>query len=382
MNNRLKVGVVGVGHLGRHHARILADHPDVELVGVVDSNLDRAAEIAAKHGSRAYDDPLDLVDQVDAISIAVPTILHESVATPFLDRGIAALIEKPLATDADAGRRLVELARDRGTILQVGHIERFNPIWTSIERIPHRPKFIAAERLGLYTFRSTDIGIVHDLMIHDIDLVLSTTSAKVVSVEALGVRVLSEHEDIANARIRFADGLVAELSASRVNPSAVRAMRLWGVEGFVSVDFAARKGTIIRPSERLRRGELALDLEGLDVGRPADVKERVFGRVLEVEEIEADRATEPLALELADFVSAVRSGSSPKVTGEDALRALELAEIVVAAIRAHRWEGTDEGPIGPFNLPDEQPRPIADLAGPHFWRIPAALRKPSNHQSN
>ncbi len=380
MNNRLKVGVVGVGHLGRHHARILADHPEVELVGVVDSDLDRAGEIAAKHGSRAFSDPRDLIDSVDAVSIAVPTILHETVAAPFLNRGIATLIEKPLATDAEAGRRLVELARDRGAILQVGHIERFNPIWTSIERIPHRPKFIAAERLGLYTFRSTDIGVVHDLMIHDIDLVLSTTSAGVVAVEALGVRVLSDHEDIANARIRFADGLVVELSASRVNPSAVRAMRMWGVEGFVSVDFAARKGTIIRPSERLRRG--ALDLDGLDVTRPVDVKERVFGRVLEIEEIEADRATEPLAVELADFVTAARSGSRPKVTGDDALRALEVAEQVVSAIHAHRWEGTADGPVGPFNLPDAQPRPIADLAGPHFWKIPAAHRQSSNLQNS
>src|SRR5206468_6284535 len=190
-------------------------------------------------------------------------------AGAFLQRGLPTLVEKPLATTLAEAEELVELADRHGTLLQVGHIERFNPALSTLEGLAFRPKYIAAERLGTYTFRSTDIGVVLDLMIHDIDLILSMIAAPVKSVAAVGVSVFGGHEDVANARIEFEDGFVANLTASRASFQAVRKMRLYGPEGYASLDFASRQGTLIRPSEQLRRGEV--DLDGLDMTQPAAI---------------------------------------------------------------------------------------------------------------
>jgi predicted dehydrogenase len=294
-----------------------------------------------------------------------PTALHREVAGAFLERGIPALVEKPLAATLAEARELVELARARGVVLQVGHIERFNPVLALLDGLRLRPKFIAAERLGLYTFRSTDIGVVLDLMIHDLDLILSRIPVPVLAVSAVGVSLFGAHEDVANARIWFEDGCVADLTASRASAQAVRKMRLWGAEGYASLDFAARRGTVVRPSDGLRRGDLAL--EGLDLGQPAAVKEHLFGQVFRVEEARAE-GREPLALELEDFVQAVRTGSRPRVTGEDALRALRVADQILRSLAAHRWEGRPDGPTGPRDLPAPAAEPIAGLAGPITWR--------------
>ncbi len=363
--SRLKVAVVGVGHLGRHHARVLAGLPDVELVGVVDGRLEQAKAVAEACRTEPFVDYRELLDRVDAVSVAVPTCAHLEVAGAFLERGIPTLVEKPLATTLAEAERLVEIAEGSKTLLQVGHIERFNPALSALDNLAFRPKYINAERLGTYTFRSTDIGVVLDLMIHDIDLLLSMVDSPVRSVAAVGVAVFGKHEDVANARIEFEDGTVANLTASRASFQAVRKMRLYGPEGYVTLDFAAKQGTIVRPSERLRRGEI--DLEGLDLTQPAAVKERIFGKILRVDQVQGE-GREPLALELEEFVQAIRTGSRPRVTGADALRAVRLADQVLQSLRSHAWEGRVDGPTGPLDLPDPVAEPIANLPAPKFLR--------------
>ncbi len=224
---RLRLGVVGVGHLGQHHARILASIPGVELVGVADADAGRAAAVAAKCGTTALPDYRQLLDAVNAVTVAVPTFLHREVAGAFLARGIATMVEKPMAGTLAEAEQLAALARVSGAVLQVGHIERFNPALDALGQLPIRPKYITAERLSTYTFRSTDIGVVFDLMIHDLDLLLSMIAAPVRSVAAVGLSLFGEHEDVANARIEFEDGSVANVTASRASYTAVRKMRIW-----------------------------------------------------------------------------------------------------------------------------------------------------------
>ncbi len=362
---RLRVGVIGVGHLGRHHARVLAAMPEVELVGVVDSRPEQVQAVAGACGTTGYLDYRDLFDRVDAVSVAVPTVAHREVAGAFLGRGIPAMVEKPLAPTLAEATELVALADANATLLQVGHIERFNPALSVLDGLAFRPKFIAAERLGTYTFRSTDIGVVFDLMIHDIDLVLSMVQAPVRSVSAVGVGVFGGHEDVADARVEFEDGTVAHLTASRASFQAVRKMRLWGPEGYVTLDFATKQGTVVRPSDRLRRGEI--DLEGVDLSEAAAVKEHLFGKILRVDKVQAE-GREPLALELEDFVHAVRSGSRPRVSGADALRSIRLADRIRASLEAHAWEGRLDGPVGPRDLPEPIAEPIVGLPAPKVWR--------------
>ncbi len=365
----LRVAVVGVGHHGQHHARVLAALPDVELVGVADSRIEQARLVAERHGTAAFADYRDLLERVDAVSIAVPTALHRSVAGAFLSRGVATMVEKPLASTLAEAEELVKLARARGVPLQVGHIERFNPALSALEGLSLRPKYIAAERLSTHTFRSTDIGVVLDLMIHDLDLVCSLVPTPVRSVAAVGVSVFGGHEDIANARIEFEDGCVANLTASRVSFQAVRKMRLWGAEGYASLDFGARAGMLIRPSDRLRRGEV--DLDGVDLTQPLAVKERLFGQVLRVDQVQPE-GREPMALELESFVAAVRSRSRPKVSGEDGLRAMRLADQVLRGVNAHQWEGIPDGPVGPHDLPIPSPDHSPAIRGPLSWRTRTA----------
>jgi predicted dehydrogenase len=363
--SRLRVAVVGVGHLGQHHARVLAAHPDVSLVAVADSRPDQARAVADKNGTQAVADYRSLLDRVDAVSVAVPTLHHREVAGAFLERGIATMIEKPLATSLAEAEALVALARRRGALLQVGHIERFNPALSALDGLPMRPKYIACERLSTYTFRSTDIGVVLDLMIHDLDLILSLVPSPVRAVAALGVSVFGGHEDIANARVEFEDGCVANLTASRASYVATRKMRLWGAEGFATLDFATRQGTLVRPSDQLRLGHL--DLAEVDLTQPSAVKEHLFGKILRVDKVQAE-GREPLALELEDFVRAVREGTRPRVSGDEALRAMRLADQVLRGIDAHEWEGIPTGPTGPHALPNPLGTPNPALRGPISWR--------------
>ena len=299
-----------------------------------------------------------MLDLVDAVTIAVPTVLHREVAGPFLSRGIATLVEKPMAASAAESERLVEDARAGGAVLQVGHIERFNPALRALEQLPIRPKFINAERLSTYTFRSTDIGVVLDLMIHDLDLLLSLINAPVRSVAAVGVSLFGDHEDVANARIEFEDGSVANLTASRASYTPTRKMRIWGAEGYASLDFAAKKATLVRPSEQLKRGQL--DLEGVDLSQPAAVREHLFGKVLRVDKVEPE-PLEPLALELADFVSAARR----TLAAQGQRRRRPAGRPARRPGPPTAWKPT-AGTATPLPSRAESP---SVLRGPHAWRM-------------
>jgi predicted dehydrogenase len=361
----LRVAVVGVGHLGQHHARILAAMDGVTLVGVADARAEQAKAVAERCGCRAFGDYQDLFDKIDAVSIAVPTALHREVAGAFLERGVPAMVEKPLAPEISQAEELVALARQSGATLQVGHIERFNPALAALEGQRFRPKYIEADRLGTYTFRSTDIGVVLDLMIHDLDLILSWISAPLRSVQAVGTSVFGGHEDVANARLEFDDGCVANLTASRVSYQAVRKLRLWSAEGYALLDFATKKATIVRPSDRLRMGQL--DLEGVDLAQPAVVREHLFGKIFRVDHVEPATA-EPLALELADFVRAVRTQTRPRVSGDDALRALRVADQILTSLQAHTWEGRPESLSGPEPQPASAVEPSSGIPAPKLWK--------------
>jgi len=346
---RLRMAVIGVGHLGQHHARILAGMPDVELVGVADANPEQARMIAAKLGTTPYDDAAQLVSRVDAVSVVTPTVHHHAVAAEFLRAGIPVLVEKPVCRTVAEADELIALAAKAGVPFQVGHIERFNPAFEELVRRPIRPKFVEAERHGPFTGRSVDIGAVLDLMIHDLDLLLSLVGSPVKRVAAVGAAVFGGHEDMVNARLEFENGCVAHVTASRITKLPKRRLRIWAPEGYAGIDFVTRKLTLVQQSEEVRRN--GLQVEHLDATAKARLKDEVFGRYLQVLNLDGDRKGDQLTAELKHFVDCVRTGKRPRVTGEDGRNALELAERVLTALRNHAWDGASDGPLGPGQLP-------------------------------
>jgi predicted dehydrogenase len=301
----MRLAVIGVGHLGRHHARILATMPDVQLIGVVDVNQPRAEEVAAQHGTTAYTDWREIVDRVDAVTIAAPTEAHEAIAAAFLDRSVHVLVEKPMTRTSAEADRLLQLASARHVTLAVGHTERFNPAVEHVKPLLQAPRFIEVHRLGTFPERSLDIDVVFDLMIHDLDLVLDIVGDDVTALEAVGVPVLTNRVDIANVRLRFANGCIANLTASRISRERVRKIRFFQRDMYVSVDYAAQEVEIYRL-----------------VPQPDRMPAIEGGKVVVSRE-------EPLKRELEDFVAAVRTGRAPRVTGQQGRAALGLAERVV-----------------------------------------------------
>jgi predicted dehydrogenase len=352
------MAVIGVGHLGQHHARILAGLPDVELVGVADANPDQARAVAAKLGTAAYEHFEPLIDRVDAVSVVTPTIHHHAVAAAFLKAGVPALVEKPVCRTLAEADDLIALAGAAGVPLQVGHIERFNPAFEELARRPIRPKFVEAERHGPFTGRSIDIGAVLDLMIHDLDLLLALVGGPVTRVSAVGAAVFGGYEDMVNARLEFENGCVAHVTASRITRHPKRRLRVWAPEGYAGIDFVTRKLTLVQQSEELRLYGLRAD--ELDAAAKARLKDEVFGRYLQVLNLDTDRKFDQLTAELKHFIDCVRTGRKPRVSGTDGRDALELAERVLAALRAHPWEGTETGPHGP----QTPPRPAGWLFPP------------------
>jgi predicted dehydrogenase len=346
---RVRMGVIGVGHLGKEHARILAELPDVDLVGVADVNAEQAQTVARRCGTQAYGTYWPLLKCVDAATIVVPTSHHFAIAHEFLRHGIPLLVEKPLAANLDQAGALVELANRRGVLLQVGHIERFNPAFEALQSRPLQPKFVECERLGPFSGRSTDIGVVLDLMIHDLDILLTLVGAPVCSVEAIGVSLFGEHEDVANARLTFANGCVANVTASRASPAPVRRLRLWAPEGYARLDFGRRRLTLVQPSEQLRHH--GLGLAQWDPATFARLKEHLFGRHLQVLDLDC-RGGDQLTRELQHFVSCVQTGERPRVSGEDGRAAIALATRILESIRTHHWNGQADGPTGACQLPD------------------------------
>jgi predicted dehydrogenase len=310
--NALRVAVVGVGHLGQHHARLLSRIEGVDLVGAVDTRPTRAAAVAAEHGTKPYTDAAEVLGNVDAVSIAVPTEVHEAVAAPFLERGCAVLVEKPIAASLEEADRMIATAERHGALLAVGHTERFNPAVVAARPYLAEPGFVEVHRLGVFPDRSLDIDVVFDLMIHDLDLLLALVGSDITDIEAVGVNVLTPRVDIANARIRFASGCIANLTASRISKERIRKARFFARNTYVSIDFAAREVEVY-----------GLVREG---GAP-----RVDGGKIDVP------PAEPLGRELEDFVAAVRGGRPSMVTGRDGRAALALAtEIADQIARADR----------------------------------------------
>ena len=359
---RLRLAVLGVGHLGQHHARILAGFPDVELVGVADANPDQAELVAQRLHTRAHDSFEPLLDQVDAVSVVTPTSFHHLVAGEFLKRGVSALVEKPICKTLAEADELIALARESGAALQVGHIERFNPAFEELSRRPITPKLIEAERHGPYTGRSTDIGAVLDLMIHDLDLILALVPGGVRDVSAVGAAVLGGHEDMVNARIVFETGCIAHVTASRISARPKRRLRVWAPEGYAGIDFVSRRLHLVQVSDEVRRH--GLRPERMDPAARARLKDEVFGKHLEVQTVDGERRLDQLTSELRHFVDCVRSGATPRVTGEAGRDALALAQRVMESVRAHQWEGTPEGATGPNRMPAPAGKLFERLAVP------------------
>jgi predicted dehydrogenase len=302
----LRVAVVGVGHLGQHHARLLASMHDVELVAVVDTRPGRAAEIAGKFGGTPLTDPAHAIGRVDAVTIAVPTSAHVDVAVPFLERGTPVLVEKPIASSLPEADRLLAAAERHNVICAAGHTERFNPAVTAALPLVSNPRFVEVHRLGTFPERSLDIDVIFDLMIHDLDLLLATVGGDVTSIEAIGVNVLTPRTDIANVRLRFASGCIANLTASRISRERVRTARFFQRDSYVSIDYAAHEVEAFR-------------LVPPNGGAAPEARPIIEGGKLEVPR------QEPLALELADFIAAVRAGRDPLVSGRAGRDALALA---------------------------------------------------------
>ena len=297
----LRTAVIGVGHLGKHHARILAALAGTKLVAVVDTNAARASEVGTSTGAKPLSDYRELFGQVDAVSVAVPTELHHEIAVPFLERGIAVLVEKPMARTVAEADDLIAAARASGATLAVGQTERYNPAVAAVMPLVTSPRFIEVHRLGVFPERSLDIDVVFDLMIHDLDIVGSLVRSPVASIEAVGVPVLTPKFDIANARLRFENGCIANLTASRISRDRVRKIRFFQRDAYISIDYAAQ------------------EVEGWRLVRRDGQRPSIEGGPLPVEK------DEPLRRELADFIRAARDKSKPLVDGEAGRAALELA---------------------------------------------------------
>jgi len=303
---KIRVAVIGTGKLGSIHARIYSQLKEAKLVGVCDLDEKRAREIAQDFNTDFYSDYRKLIPKVDAVSISVPTILHYQIGREFLNHKIHCLIEKPLTANLKEAKKLLELARKKSCILQVGHIERFNPAIRAIAKLPGAPRFIECHRLGQFSPRVKDIGVVLDLMIHDIDIVLALVKSKIKSLDAIGVKVLTGHEDIANARIKFKNGVIANLTASRVSDEAMRKIRIFKKDAYISLDYSRQEAMVYRKNKNKI------------IAKSAPIKKE-----------------EPLKAELKSFIRCIREGKKPLVSGYDAYDALRLAFQILNKIHPH-----------------------------------------------
>ena len=303
---KLRVGVVGVGHIGSNHARIYSELPNAELVAILDIDPARADEIGGKYKAKAVASLNEFAGMIDAASVATPTSAHFSIARDLLAQGKHLLIEKPITEKTSDARDLAQVAAEKRLVLQVGHVERFNPVLSALEQRLTHPRFIEAHRLSPYPNRSTEIGVVLDLMIHDLEIILHLVDSTVENIDAVGVPVLSRGEDIANARLRFASGCIANVTSSRISPERMRKIRVFQEDAYLSLDYQGQSGEIYR---------------------------RVNGQILR--EPVAIEKEEPLRQQLASFVDCALTGGEPRVSGSHAAAALELAIEITRRIAAN-----------------------------------------------
>ena len=327
----LRVGLIGAGRMGQLHARVYSQLPSVQLIGIVDSDTDRATALAQRYQSRAFSRPEDLFGQVQAVSIATPTDTHLEIAAPFLKQGLPSLIEKPLAPSTSQAKQLLSLAEEHKTFIQVGHTERFNPAVRAMESYNFSPRYIEAVRFSPFPFRSMDIGAVFDMMIHDLDLVLHLVGTEPIAIQAIGANILTEHEDLANARLTFADGCVANLSCSRLALATQRTFRVFSDELYISLDLYKKSGFVVNKSRNAERVKQTLNK--LNNGR-LDGPIPNWTELVQSEPLAIDQ-TEPMRLQLENFINSVRTGAPPMVSVSDGVAAVAVAEAIVRAIKVY-----------------------------------------------
>jgi predicted dehydrogenase len=327
----IRVGVIGIGHLGSLHTKMYAQIPTVQLVGLYDVDTGRTEKLAAEFNTKAFHSIEELLQNVNAVSIATVTQSHYEVAKQVLNRGVHALIEKPITATIEQARELVELADVKGLKLQVGHIERFNPAILALEPYDITPMFIESHRLAQFNPRGSDVAVVLDLMIHDIDLILSLVQSKVTRIDANGVSVISDTPDIANARLQFENGCVANVTASRISQNKMRKMRLFQHDSYISLDFAQGLAEVFRlVDENTPDVKPTMMLGKIDQGQH---KRLIIYEQPEVKEVNA------LKYELERFVDCVRKNTEPPVTGRNGLHALEVAQEILSKIASQKFPG-------------------------------------------
>ena len=356
----LRLAVIGAGHLGRIHARIAAGLPEFELVAIADPVAECRENVVAEAKTQAVADYRELIGEIDAAVVGPPTNTHHTVGIELLSSGIPLLVEKPLAPNSAAADELVSLARKQGLVLQVGHVERFNPALAWAMSEVRDPKYIQATRTSGYSFRSTDIGVVLDMMIHDLDIVLALANSTVCDVQALGISVLGGHEDMVSARIEFGSGCVAELTASRVSPEQRRTMNIFTSRCAATIDFATQQASLVKPREDVLRRQF--DVNQLTHEERNELKSQLFDEVLIRTEHTASKVN-AIEEEQRDFAASIRTGKSPRVDGMAARQAIVVAEMILAGVDEHAWDGSASGRHGPFAMPA-----LPILPGPAQWQ--------------
>ncbi|MHC4508202.1 MAG: Gfo/Idh/MocA family oxidoreductase [Planctomycetota bacterium] len=333
-NTKIRVAVVGAGKMGTIHAKVYGQMPQCELAAVVDIDAEKAHRLAEQHQCQAFTDCADVLDKVDAVTIATPTVTHLDLAKTFIKNKIAVLVEKPLAANVREGKKIVALARKHDSVVAVGHSERCNPVAQAIKRLGIQPKFIEANRISPYPFRSTDVGVVLDVMIHDIDIILSLAAGKIRKIDAVGVNVVEDKEDICNARIIFENGCIANITASRLALKTERKVRVFSRQAYLSVDYLRKSGILIKADPNIN--VVKWIQEHKEAGS-FDLTTVNWPDMLHIEQLDIDDK-EPLRLEQEAFLGAVTDRAHrPEVSAEEGLAALECAEKILASVRKHKW---------------------------------------------
>jgi len=333
--DKIRTAVVGAGKMGEIHARVYHQLPQSNLVAIVDIDAKKAKQLARKYKCEAFADGRDIVGRVDAVTISTPTVTHYKTAELFIKNSVAVLIEKPLAAKADEGRKIVELAKKYNTVAAVGHSERCNPVVQAIKRLEIEPKFIEAHRISPYPFRSTDVGVVLDVMIHDIDIVLSLAASTIKKLEAVGIGVIdNDKEDICNARITFENGCIANITASRLALKTERKVRVFSRQAYLSLDYLKKTGTVIKAAPNI---DIAKKVKEIRDGGILNLAMVNWSDLLHIENLEIDDK-EPLRVEQDAFLRAVADKThKPEVSAEEGLAAMECAEMILASIKEHKW---------------------------------------------
>jgi len=334
-NTKLRTAVIGAGKMGTIHAKVYNQLAQCELVAVVDIDANKAQRLADQYHCLASTDCAEILDKVDAVTIATPTVTHLKLAKIFIKKQIAVLIEKPLAANVREGRKIVALAKKHGTVVAVGHSERCNPVAQAIKRLDIQPKFIEANRISPYPFRSTDVGVVLDVMIHDIDIILSLAASKIKRVDAVGVNVVEDREDICNARIVFENGCIANITASRLALKTERKVRVFSRQAYLTVDYLRKSGIIIKADPNIN---VLKWIKGHKETGDFDLTSVNWPDLLHIEQLDVDDK-EPIRLEQEAFLQAVTDREcTPEVSAQEGLAALECAQKILASVKKHKWK--------------------------------------------